>query len=414
MESNVQAVIASRFPTSKSTSGPSNVATKANPVEPAKRINQIDILRGLALFGVLSINLLTEFRVSIFAQFVANQSHAGGADRLVETWVPLLLESKSFTLFSFLFGVGLMIQYERASKRGPALPFLIRRLLVLLGIGLVHLTLIWNGDILTEYAVAGFIALPFILGSTFRLAVGATGFFILYAAMPFLHLPIPFPTEDWIVGHIKDAAAVLGHGNMREVVSFEVRELPYLLPLHLFVLPRTLGLFLLGALTWKSGLLAHPEKHQRSIAGVAAIGLIVGGALTWLGQSGWDAWLPFSGQVVASLDAFAPIILAAGYGAGIISIASRPWGARLLGWVAPLGRTAFTNYLMQSIILSALFYGWGLHLYGMGAFAAFGIGCTLYIAQIVVSATWLAHFRFGPVEWLWRTLMYGERQLMKR
>ncbi len=108
------------------------------------------------------------------------------------------------------------------------------------------------------------------------------------------------------------------------------------------------------------------------------------------------------------------MILAAGYGASIVLIASRSWGVRLLSWAAPLGRTAFTNYLLQSVVLSALFYGWGLRLYGMGAFAAFSIGVSLYLAQVIISTLWLAKYRFGPVEWLWRTLMYGERQPMRR
>lgn len=411
----MQAVTASPFPSPRAVPHKaSRPDVKVNPVLSAKRINQIDILRGIALFGVLSINLLTEFRVSIFSQFMAAQAPSAGANLFVETWVPILLESKSFALFSFLFGVGLAIQHERVSKRGPALSFLTRRLLVLLGIGVVHLTLVWNGDILTEYAVAGFIALPFVMARTSKLVAGMVACFALYAAMPFIPLPIAFPAPDWITKHVQEAAVVLGRGDVRAVMSFELRELPYLLPLHLFVLPRTLGLFLLGAIAWRSGVLAHPEKHQCLLAAVAAIGLVTGGALTWLGQPGWDAWLSFTGRGGASIEAFAPVILAAGYGASIVLIASRSWGVRLLSWAAPLGRTAFTNYLLQSVVLSALFYGWGLHLYGMGAFAAFLIGLFLYVAQVIISTLWLSRYRFGPVEWLWRTLMYGERQPMRR
>ena len=109
------------------------------------------------------------------------------------------------------------------------------------------------------------------------------------------------------------------------------------------------------------------------------------------------------------------IVLALGYGAGIIGIANLASGKRLLGWAAPLGRMAFTNYLAQSVILGWIFYGYGLGLFGsLGVASALAIGVAVYFVQVPFSAWWLSRYRYGPIEWLWRTLMYGVRQPMRQ
>src|SRR5436309_8500933 len=111
----------------------------AAPVAPHERVESIDVLRGLALFGVLQINLVTEFRVSIFAQFETRHTHAGLLNHAVDDFFTIALFSKAFALFSFLFGVGLGVQFERAGRaHRPYVPFALRRLAVLLAVGLTH------------------------------------------------------------------------------------------------------------------------------------------------------------------------------------------------------------------------------------------------------------------------------------
>src|SRR6266404_5767605 len=157
----------------------------AAPVPPAKRIDSIDVLRGLALFGVLAINLETEFRVSIFQQFLRRPAEQG-LDHWVGAFLEVFVDLKAFAVFSLLFGIGLAIQYERLDGDPRRLVLLVRRLLALMAFGLIHLFLIWNGDILTEYAIAGLIVLPFLFGSKRVLALGAAFFLLLYLAMPLL------------------------------------------------------------------------------------------------------------------------------------------------------------------------------------------------------------------------------------
>ena len=142
------------------------------PIDPARRIDAIDALRGIALFGVLAINLVMGFRVSIFEQFLVAKTIGSQIDRAVETILTLGIDLKAFALFSLLFGVGLAIQFERLAASPRRAQLLVRRLAVLLAIGLVHLCLIWYGDILTEYALAGLIVLPLLWGPRWLLACG--------------------------------------------------------------------------------------------------------------------------------------------------------------------------------------------------------------------------------------------------
>src|SRR5947207_1665678 len=128
--------------------------TSPEPIAPSERIDGIDILRGLALFGVLTINVVFEFRVSIFAQFLPPARTDSAIDRALNSFLAAAVELKALALFSFLFGVGLAIQFDRLAGNPRRFVLLLRRLIVLLAIGAVHLYLIWNGDILVEYAVS--------------------------------------------------------------------------------------------------------------------------------------------------------------------------------------------------------------------------------------------------------------------
>jgi uncharacterized protein len=126
------------------------------------------------------------------------------------------------------------------------------------------------------------------------------------------------------------------------------------------------------------------------------------------------AWPKALASAVEYLSALAPIILALGYGAAVICLVEFTAARRVLTAVAPLGRTAFSNYLFQSVVFGWIFFGYGLGLFGrLGASAALLLGVGIYALQIRLSACWLHHFRFGPLEWLWRTLMYGATQPMR-
>src|SRR5204863_120062 len=139
-------------------------AADAHPVAPSDRILAIDIVRGIALFGVMAINVTTEFRVSIFEQFLHDWIDGGWLDCALHLFLMIGVNLKAFALFSLLFGVGLAIQNDHLSAHPQRIILLIRRLAFLMIVGAVHLLFVWNGDILFEYAFAGFIVVPLLFG----------------------------------------------------------------------------------------------------------------------------------------------------------------------------------------------------------------------------------------------------------
>jgi uncharacterized protein len=379
------------------------------PISPAERVDAIDVLRGLALLGVVAMNVVTIFRVSIFERFFFPKPPASPVDSAVETILMLAVDLKALALFSLLFGTGLAIQFERLAKSGRRTSLLVRRLVVLLAFGLIHLCLIWNGDILTEYALAGFIVLPFLFGPRWLLAVAALASLGLYLEMQVFPPPGLWPGTAALGQDIAEAHRIYATGGFLDVLAFRLREIPLFAVLHVYIFPRTIGLFLLGAFAWRTGILLNPSRHLLFSIAAACIGL--GAALILCHAGGLIA----SGRIRALAEPLGTILLALGYGAGIIGIANHASGKRLLGWAVPLGRMAFTNYLAQSVILGWIFYGYGLGLFGrLGVTSALTIGLAVYFVQVPFSAWWLRRYRYGPVEWLWRTLMYGVRQPMRQ
>lgn len=205
---------------------PNNPGGPSGPVKPSERIDAIDALRGVALFGVLAINLVTEFRVSIFAQFLGPARPASPLDRAVESFLMVAVDMKAFALFSLLFGVGLAIQFERLAANPGRIRLLLRRLVILLAIGLLHLVLIWNGDILTEYAVAGFVALPLLFGPRRLLVFASLMCLGLYLAMPWLVPNGVFPSTAAMAQDVAESVRIYGAGGFVEILTFRIRELP--------------------------------------------------------------------------------------------------------------------------------------------------------------------------------------------
>ena len=389
-------------------------AASPRPISPTERIDAIDVLRGVALLGVLAMNVVTIFRVSIFERFLPQKPPASPIDSAVETILMLAVDLKALALFSLLFGAGLAIQFERLAKSERRTSLLVRRLVVLLAFGLIHLCLIWNGDILTEYALAGFIVLPFLFGPRWLLAVAALASLGLYLEMQVFPPPGWWPSTTALRQDVAEATRIYATGGFLDVLAFRLRELPLFVPLHFFIFPRTIGLFLLGAFAWRTGILRNPPRHLLFSIAAACIGL--GAALILAHAGGLIAGGSIAGGRIRALaEPLGTILLALGYGAAIIGIANLESGKRLLGWAAPLGRMAFTNYLAQSLIFGWIFYGYGLGLFGrLGVTSALAIGVAVYAAQVVFSAWWLRRYRYGPVEWLWRTLMYGVAQPMRQ
>jgi uncharacterized protein len=384
-------------------------------VDPSDRIDAIDVLRGLALFGVLAMNIVTVFRVSIFAQFLPDAEPAGLLDRVVAAVLTVAVDFKALALFSLLFGVGLAIQFERLAGNARRMILLVRRLAVLLAIGLVHLYLIWNGDILVEYSLVGFVVLPFLGGPRWLLAGAALLLLGLYVTMPLLPPIVALPDAAGMAALVADATRTYSTGGFLDVLAFRIHEVPAIFPLHVMVFPRTVGLFLFGAFAWRSGVLRRASANRHLLYGIATFGILLGGGLS-LAAAGRELFdWPSLGRGRFPAERLGAVVLALGYAAAVIAAVNLSNGRRMLAWAAPLGRMAFTNYLAQSVICGWIFYGYGLGQFGRpGVAATLAIGVFVYVAQVVFSAWWLRRYRFGPVEWFWRSCMYGVPQPMRQ
>ena len=379
------------------------------PITPDERFVALDILRGLALFGVLMINLHTLFRVSLFEHILHFHTEPGIRNGVVDVLLAGFLETKAVSLFSLMFGIGSAIQVERAAARGVnATRFLVRRYLALLALGLCHLWLIWNGDILALYAVCGLLIVPFMrMPAAMLAALGAAAI----ALRSVVDLPIPFPTADAMQAQAVAATHVYGTGSFMEILAFRVRETwRFIVPLLMGFLPQTLGFMLCGIAAWRSGILRNTQRHKRLLATVFLVALAVGATATSLQvfAESMERTLAIP-EGLLRLCSFVPLAFA--YAAGVLLWMTPARVTPVMTLFASLGRMALTNYLMQSVVLTVIFYGYGFGLFGrLGSALAALIGIALYVVQLFLSRFWLRRYRYGPVEWLWRSLSYGRWQ----
>jgi len=388
-----------------------NSASEWHPADSGERILTIDIIRGLALFGVLIVNILSDFRLPLLEHILRRYAGLHGADRAVEILVAGILEFKALTLFSFLFGVGTAIQVERASSRNvDARYFLARRMGWLLIVGAMHLLLIWNGDILTLYAICGLLLLPMISAPwPILLLIGTASI-----ALPeFAWFGIHLPSGPAAISDIAQAREVYGYEGYFAILRFRWQETwSFIVPLLIAVLPRTMGLMYWGVAAWRSGILLSPQRHRGKLTLCLLVCVAFGGTMTasdvWAAASGHAPW-----PALRNLHIDASILLALAYLSGLLLWLTPQRAARMPG-IAAIGRMALTNYLVQSLVLGVIFYGYGFGLFGrLGSAAAASIGVAVYIAQVYLSRFWLERFRFGPFEWLWRSLSYSSRQPMR-
>ena len=211
------------------------------------------------------------------------------------------------------------------------------------------------------------------------------------------------------------ATHIYGQGSFMEILKFRWHETRHLIgPLLVNCLPRTLGLMLLGIVAWRSDIVRRSGRHRHLLWKIAIVGGLLGASgtayLMISASSGTpaSAWGPL-------FDTFACLSLASAYAAMIVLWADSDGGSRLKQMLGAAGQMALSNYLMQSVVFGLIFYGYGFGLLGqLGSASVAGMGVIVYVLQLAFSRAWLRKFRFGPFEWLWRSLTYGHRQQIAR
>ncbi len=389
-------------------------APAAAPVANSDRLEFLDVLRGVALFGILVVNLPVIGLPLSEAMDAPSLWSGSTADAWTAALVRALAENKFMTLFSLLFGMGLALQVDRARARGVATrTFYPRRLLALAAFGALNATLVFFGDILLPYAVAG---------SLLYLLRGRSPRTMLWLAAGFLAIGVTLSVlvegvyADQLEGDDGgDGAALelaLSRGSFLE--GSVARGQIYLFWLFLSSIIafnwRIMALFLVGAALLRMGW-AKPESwavHRRAAIYGLALGLTCEGCSLFLhGRPELRVELRVADVLLHQLGGLA---LSAGY-AGLVALwCTRPRLDALRRAVARTGRMALTNYIGQNIVAGLIFYGHGFGLIGeLSRLGVFAVGCAIYASQVVLSDRWMERARSGPLERLWRWLTYPRR-----
>jgi len=432
--------------------GAQKTQAPAGPVEASQRFVSLDRLRGVAILGILVMNIYA-FAMPFIAY--TNPLRMGGTEPWnLGTWffTHLLFDQKFISIFAMLFGAGLVLMTGRAEARGskPG-PIYMRRQLWLMVIGAMHGYLLWVGDILFAYALIGMLVYLFRNRQPRTLIIVAC--FLLPMA-PILNFGSAMQVEEtmseiatieaqvaqgeeldeeqaqlleeWEVQRAfmmpndedirKETEAYLG--SYPEVVTYRA---PIVAMLQLFI-PIIYGIWRIGALMligmalMKLGVLTA----ERTVGFYTR--LMLTGYLTGLPLTAFSAWNLYAHdfdplymmRIGGIANYVGSILVALGHIGLVMLITKTGVLQRLMDRFAAVGRMALTNYLMHSVILTSIFYGYGLGLFGsvpralQMTFVAGVIGFQLWF-----SGWWLARFRFGPVEWLWRTATYWKVQAMR-
>jgi uncharacterized protein len=389
----------------------------ASPVR--ERIPALDVLRGVAVAGILLANVLVFFGLVFLPPERAAALPTAGADAVAQFLEHVFVDGKFYSIFSLLFGIGFGLQLARGGV--AALPRFKRRLRILLAIGAIHALLIWAGDILMLYALLGF-TLPWFARQPSRallrwvviLLAVPTALFVLALAVWALVRSgsAAAPSALGMPARIMASFEAVGTGGIKEAF---VGNLLFLAGrwADLFTtvrFPKVLGMFVLGLWAVRAGLALAPSAHRATLVRWRALGWGIGLPANliaaWAGHR-WPYLPPSPGALLGvAMQGIGVPLLAIGYAAtvGLLVVDGR----RFITGFAPLGRMALTNYLMHSLICVTLSYGFGLGLWWrIGAAQAMAIAAAIVLLQLPLSAWWLSRFRFGPVEWIWRRLTYG-------
>lgn len=398
---------------------------QAGPVALQERILFIDVLRGMALFGILAANMRAFF-APLDAYGFIQVLYPHRADVIAQWFIDAFIQGKFVSIFSFLFGMGFAIQMSRAEARGVRfLGFYPRRLLALALFGLIHGILIWSGDILLTYAISGAVLLLFrkrqqktLLwwsGSIFAVPVVVS---LVFLGIWFVRHPAFMQPKPVDMNKLNAIINIYAHGSVLAILKENLKSWVHALPALGFSL-YAISLFSLGMWTWRSGVMQNLPDHRPILKKICAWCLPIGFAANFYvatvnslvrpGHISYWAWASNSLMFIGAH------VLSAGYITGLALIFLDERRRRILLPFAAVGRMALTDYLMQSVCMTLLFYHYTTGLYGrVGPAQGLAITIVFFALQVALSNWWLRSHRFGPMEWLWRGMTYGKFPSMSK
>jgi uncharacterized protein len=398
----------------------------------------MDVLRGFAILGIFIANLGTGF------SWYNESANASGplllpkADPTMSFLHHMFIEGKFYSIFSLLFGWGIALQYKRGEAKGlNVTPTVKRRLFFMLLLGAIHL-LIWTGDIVFFYAMLGFILLPLRKLSNKVLLI--TGIILILSPILLYWLKmnwpvLNYPSELLIKTGMKVDEALLNlkseedfmnlmkHGSWFDQLKANITGFFFRYQYLFFVsrVPKVLGMFLIGYVVGRSDFFKNIVQYKKLLYWIIAAGLVIGlpanyfladymntamGDYFQLKTKGWYQTIFYALGVVPLAMAYVGIFMLC---------FQRATGKRIMSLMAPAGKMAFSNYMLQSLVGNFVFLGAGLGYMGQVGpvyFTVFGIA--FFIIQIIGSTIWLRYFNYGPVEWIWRSATYKKWQPFRK
>ncbi len=411
---------------------PNNIA----PVQQQERILIIDILRGFALLGIFLVNM--PLFNQPFQSVLLPTETAVWYDQIATWLIHFLAEGKFYAMFSILFGLGLTLLMERIEARGGRfIPLYMRRLFFLLLFGLVHALLIWVGDILIMYALLGFLLIPFrkakprtlliwaaiFISLPLLFNIGATALVQAARTVPEAAVEIDQSFLEVEASYRDDkeqAALTYAQGSFAEITAQRLYDYRTLgLPAFFALGFNVLAFFLIGMYLGKRKIFQNLAENRPLLRKLLLWGLLIGlpanalYATIIMSSSRIEPTWPL--VIALIVQTFGAPLLSLAYMSGLALLYQLPSWQKRLDLFAPVGQMALTNYLLQSIISTLIFYGYGLAFFGQVG-AALGLGLTFFIygLQIPFSHWWMKRFKYGSAEWLWRSLTYLTVQPIKR
>lgn len=407
----------------------SNETSSIAPVPSSERIVAIDVLRGFALLGILIINIQTFAMIDASYLNPAAYGDLTGLNGWVWKLSHIFADQKFMTIFSILYGAGILLITGKAEAKGKKPAGLhYRRTLWLLVIGLMHAYLLWYGDILVAYACCALWV--YLLRRKSPKTLLTVGLIVLSVA------PILWLLSGWAVQYWPEEAyknAVLNWKPNVEMIAKELaiyqggwsaqmeHRIPTSIEFQTFVFLfwavwRAGGLMIVGMAFFKWGILTA-ERSKAFYARLAlicsAIGLpiVIYGMIRSINADWSYDYAMFFGR---QFNYMGSLFVSTGFIAAIMLLSKSETFLKRVRPLAALGRMALTNYFLQTIICTTIFYGHGLGLFGkVERTGQILIVFSVWVFQLIVSPLWLRHFRFGPAEWLWRSLSYMKRQPMR-
>lgn len=399
---------------------------KLGPINPSERILFLDVLRGFALFGILLVNMdyfIHPFQIIL----MPIPESVTGINRAIAWFIKFAAEGKFYTIFSILFAYGFTIMMQRAEMHQVKfIPIILRRYIFLLIIGLIHAFLFWVGDILALYSLLGFILILFRKAKPRTLLI----WIIILLVLPLLFtllgaigiemgMSIPefrqeieksfLAQEKEYKEQIQRAYSIYPSGGFFEITTQRFYDMGFMAFSLIFVGLNIFAMFLVGLYLGQKKFFENLNDNTRILKKMLLIGLLIG----MIGSFVYATMILDLSRFIPSLKLFtASFFQMIGTPAmslfyislmGLIYVKNK----NILKFFAAPGRLALTNYLMQTVICTMIFYGYGLGLFGkVNKLEGLILTFTIYIVQIIVSNLWFKKFEFGPVEWLWRKFTY--------